>query len=149
MAKPPGGSSDTLLDNNFKGEKAQSKLEAFASKWFSANRMCLVLTSKHEIEDMQDIVINKFGYIKKCDKPLPHIENTTPIPESCFYKIINIKWDNNQRMRLSWPLLPREPEFFKSCTMDYFMFLLTNDESEVSIKKSLLEHGYIDLESQY
>ena len=58
LAKPPGGTSETLKDENLIGDKANSNLDVFTKKWFSANRMSLVVMSKFNIENLVDKVVN-------------------------------------------------------------------------------------------
>lgn len=150
LSKPPGGSSDTLENQSIKGDKAKAILDTFAHKWLTANRMSMVLVSKHDLNQIEEIAKSSFGYIRRCDTPLPRFMAVEPFHEHSFCKIIEVKGeDDDSALRLSWPMVPQEPNGLKTRTLDYFTFLLSSDDSESSssLYKTLGEQGFLNEQS--
>ena len=112
---------------------------AFHKKWYSANIMCLALTSNHSLESMEKWVSEKFDPIVNKDVEIPDLVSPHPFPKESLQKLVRyVPVKDEHKISFYW-VLPYYQKDIKGKPLNYFSHLVGH-EGQNSLLSYLKEH---------
>ncbi len=132
------GSSTTLADHP--GAKVRDDLVAFYQRFYSANRMTLVVLGKSSLATLKDMVVGKFSVIENRNAAKPEITVSRFLPQQLPVELQVKTIKDFRLLSLTFPT-PSTKALFKIKPLSYFGALI-GYEGDGSLIAYLKERGY-------
>src|SRR5690606_6588502 len=112
----------------------------FHSEYYSSNIMNLVLVSKAEIDQLEEIAVTNFSDVQNKDTVLPNLADKMPFDETnlgYLYKVVPNK--DLKKLSVSW-ILPYSENLWRTKPNSYLSHLLGH-EGPNSLLSLLIKEG--------
>ena len=117
----------------------QSLLD-FHSQWYSSNIMRLTVLGRHDIDQMEEWVHEKFAPIENKGVVIPNLGKPEPFPDSRLGKLVKFVPVKDRDVLTVFWILPYVQKDFKSQPLGYYSFLFGH-EGENSLLSYLKREG--------
>lgn len=119
----------------------RENLLAFHKKWYSANIMCLTVSSKHLLNDTEKWVTEKFSEVVNKDVEIPDLGLPAPYTKETQGKLIKfVPVTDSDKLTMCWSLPAYYELDHNSKPLNYFSHLFGH-EGENSLLSYLISEG--------
>ena len=99
----------------------------FHETWYSANIMCLAVTSNHSLDSMEGWVTSKFGEVVNKDVELPNLVDPNPYPPEALSRLVRyVPVQDADSLVIRW-MLPYTEKSIASQPLGYFSSLVGHE----------------------
>jgi len=118
----------------------RESLLSFHKEWYSSNIMKLTVSGRHDIERLEDWVLDKFSAVENKSVELPDLGMPTPYPPENLGKLVKfVPVKDKDIITLLW-ILPYVQKDIKAQPLGYYAFLFGH-EGENSLLSYLKSEG--------
>lgn len=118
----------------------RDSLLAFHKRWYSSNIMTLAVSGRHEIDQMEEWVTEKFSAVENKDVVLPDLGSPPPYTRENLGKLVKfVPVKDKDIITMIW-VLPYQQQDIKAQPLGYYSFLFGH-EGENSLMSYLKAEG--------